>query len=126
MDITEILSTAKDSVTVKRVFGEAYEKDGLTLIPAAVVSGGGGGGTGHDDAGQEGQGGGFGVMGRPAGAYVIQSGDVRWQPAIDLNRVITIGGVIVTAWLLTRPRMTKARARSMKAKTEAAKTLRRS
>ena len=56
--------------SVKRVYGEPYEKDGLTVIPAAVVGGGAGGGAGHDDKGQEGEGGGFGVSGRPAGAYV--------------------------------------------------------
>ena len=44
MKVTEVLSTAKDAITVKRVFGEPYEKDGLTVIPAAVVGGGAGGG----------------------------------------------------------------------------------
>ena len=125
MNITDMINTAKDSVSVKRVFGEAYEKDGLTIIPAAVVSGGGGGGTGHDENGQQGEGAGFGVMGRPAGAYVIRGGEVRWQPAIDVNRVITVCGVIITAWLITRPRMKRARARAIKTKAEAAKKLRR-
>ena len=52
MKVTEILSAAKDAITVKRVYAEPYEKDGLTVIAAAVVSGGAGGGTGHDDKGQ--------------------------------------------------------------------------
>jgi uncharacterized spore protein YtfJ len=71
MKVSEVFTTAKDAITVKRVYAEPYEKDGLTVIPAAVVGGGAGGGSGHDEKGQEGEGGGFGVSGRPAGAYVI-------------------------------------------------------
>lgn len=112
MKFTDVLATAKDAVTVKRVYGEPYEKNGLVVIPAAVVSGGGGGGTGHDEKGQEGEGGGYGVSGRPAGAYVIKDGDVSWRPALDLNRIATVVGLVVVAYLLTRPRIARARARS--------------
>ena len=77
-------------MTVKRVYGEPYEKDGLTVIPAAVVSGGAGGGSGQDDKGQEGGGGGFGVSGRPAGAFVIKDGQVSWRPTVDPNRVVVM------------------------------------
>ena len=45
MKVTDVLSTARDAITVKRVFGDPYEQDGLTIIPAAVVGGGGGGDT---------------------------------------------------------------------------------
>jgi uncharacterized spore protein YtfJ len=45
MKVGEVLSSARDTFTVKRVYGEPYEKDGLTVIPAAVVRGGAGGGT---------------------------------------------------------------------------------
>lgn len=38
MDITEVLSTVKDTATVKRVFAEPYEKDGLTVIPVVLVA----------------------------------------------------------------------------------------
>ena len=41
MKVDELISKAKDSITVKRVYGEPYEKDGLTVIPAALVVGGG-------------------------------------------------------------------------------------
>ena len=110
MQVTEVLSTARDAITVKRVFGDPYEQNGLTVIPAAVVGGGGGGGTGHDDKGQQGEGGGFGVTGRPAGAFVIHNGQVSWRPAIDPNRIITVAGVVTVAYLLTRRRRTRARA----------------
>lgn len=112
MKVTDVLGTAKETITVKRVYAEPYEKDGLTVIPAAVVGGGAGGGTGHDEKGQEGEGGGFGVSGRPAGAYVIKDGQVSWRPALDPNRIITTLGMVVVAYLLTRPRMTRARAKA--------------
>jgi uncharacterized spore protein YtfJ len=110
MKVTEVLSAAKDAITVKRVFAEPYEKDGLTVIPAAVVRGGAGGGTGHDGKGQDGEGGGFGMIGRPAGAFVVKDGHVDWRPAIDLNRIVGMVGLAVIAYLLSRPRMARARA----------------
>jgi uncharacterized spore protein YtfJ len=110
MKIGEALRAATDAATVKRVFGEPYERDGLTVIPAATVAGGGGGGEGHDPKGQEGSGGGFGVTGRPAGAYVIKDGDVSWRPALDPNRVVVMAGLVAITYLLSRPRLARARA----------------
>jgi uncharacterized spore protein YtfJ len=112
MKVTEVLSTAKDAITVKRVYAEPYEKDGLTVIPAAVVGGGAGGGSGQDDKGQEGGGCGFGMSGRPAGALVIKDGQVSWRPALDPNRIVTMVGLAVIAYLLSRPRMARARGKS--------------
>ena len=111
MKLEELVTTARDAITVKRVFAEPYEKDGVTLIPAAIVAGGGGGGGGHDEHGQEGEGGGFGVRSRPAGAYVVAGGSVRWRPAVDVNRVIAVLGAVVVAYLLSRPRTMRARAK---------------
>ncbi len=119
MKVDELMSTAKDAITVKRVYGEPYERDGLTVIPAAVVGGGAGGGTGHDSKGQEGEGGGFGMSGRPAGAYVIKDGNVRWYPAVDPTRVVTAVAFVVVAFLLTRPRMARIRALTAKRRAKA-------
>jgi hypothetical protein len=47
MNVEEIMAQAKDTMTVKRVFGEPYEKDGVTVIPAAAIGGGAGGGEGR-------------------------------------------------------------------------------
>lgn len=80
------------------------------MIPAATVGGGGGGGQGHDPKGQEGEGGGFAVMGRPAGAYVIKDGQVSWRPAVDPNRVVVMAGLVIIAYLFSRPRLVRARA----------------
>lgn len=111
MQVSEIISTAKDAITVKRVFAEPYEKDGVTVIVAATVGGGAGGGGGHDEKGQDGEGGGFGLSGRPAGAYVIKNGEVDWRPAVDPNRIVTMVGLVAIAYLLSRPRVTRARAK---------------
>jgi uncharacterized spore protein YtfJ len=112
MDVTEVLEKARDAITVSRVYGEPYEKDGLTVIPAARVGGGGGGGSGKDDKGGDGSGGGFAISGRPAGAYVIRNGDVTWRPAVDPNRIIAVVGLVLGAWLVSRPRIIRARAKA--------------
>lgn len=38
----------------------------------------------------------------PAGTYVIKASEVRWQPALDLNRVILGGQVIIVALLVVQ------------------------
>jgi uncharacterized spore protein YtfJ len=115
MNLSDVFK-ASDAITVKRVFGEPYEKDGLTIIPAAMIGGGGGGGSGHDARNQEGEGGGFGLGGRPAGAYVVKNGQVSWQPAVDPNRIFTMIGLVLIAFLVTRPRVARARAKALAAK----------
>ena len=84
MKVGDMLGRAGDAVTVGRVFGAAYEKDGLTVIPAAWVMGGGGVGSDTD----QGEGGGFGMFGVPMGAYVIKNGEVSWRPALNVNLII--------------------------------------
>ena len=76
MDPNELMQQARDALTVKRVFGEPYERDGVTVIPAASIRGGAGGGRGEgaapDGGGSgSGSGGGFGLTAKPAGVYVI-------------------------------------------------------
>ena len=108
MKFDDMIASAKDAITVSKVFGEPFEKDGITFIPAARVMGGGGGGTGTDDEGQQGEGGGFGMNGRPAGAFVIRDGNVTWR-AVDPNTVI-VGLVIVTVALLVTRAWARRRA----------------
>jgi uncharacterized spore protein YtfJ len=90
----EVLGGATDAVTGRRVFGEPYEKDGVTVIPAAAVSGGGGGG---EDGGGEGsgRGGGFGMSARPVGAFVIKGDEVTWVPAADTTKVLVVALIVV-------------------------------
>jgi hypothetical protein len=51
------------------------------------------------------------VSSRPVGAFVIKDGDVRWVPAIDVNRAILMAQVVAIAALLTVRVIVKARAR---------------
>ena len=45
MDVENLLAKVTDNLSVRRAFGTAYEKDGMLIIPVAIVAGGGGGGT---------------------------------------------------------------------------------
>lgn len=90
MNIDEMVKGTQDAITVGRVYGEPIERDGTTIIPAAKIRGGGGGGGDAQNAG----GGGFGITARPVGAYVIREGQVRWEPALDVNRIV-IGAQVV-------------------------------
>jgi uncharacterized spore protein YtfJ len=99
MDFSEAILNARDAITVKRVYGEAYERNGVMVIPAAAVSGGGGGGTGDQEDGRTGSGGGFGLRARPVGVFVVREDQVSWEPAVDLSRVILGGQLIAVAAL---------------------------
>jgi len=107
--LDELVNSTRETLTVRRIYAEPFERDGLAVIAAASVRGGAGGGSGHDEKGQEGEGGGFGMTGSPAGAYVVQDGKVKWLPAVDPNRLFVMVGMAVIAYLLMRPRMARAR-----------------
>jgi uncharacterized spore protein YtfJ len=109
--LEELIAGARDSITVKRVYGEPYEKDGVTLIPAAAVRGGGGAGDGEGTGEQpSGRGGGFGVSARPVGAYQVKDGEVTWIPAADTTRVIVLAEVMVIVAVLLLRRRRRRRA----------------
>jgi uncharacterized spore protein YtfJ len=93
MEPADIIERAQGAMAVDRVFGKPIERDGMTIVPVANVRGGAGGGTGEKEA-QRGSGGGFGLLAKPSGVYVIKGESVRWRPAIDVNRII-LGGQIV-------------------------------
>ena len=129
-DPTFVTRAANDAFSVRKVFGEAYERDGTLVVPVAKVWGGTGTGYGYgvgspgdgaqapgdgspaatSDAGGEGAGGGggYGMSVRPLGVYVVGPEGARWHPALDLNRVI-LGGqavavvlALVGGWVLGR------------------------
>jgi uncharacterized spore protein YtfJ len=107
MNALDVLSQTRDAMTARRVYGDPYEQEGVTVIPAANVMGGGGGG--GDTAGNGG--GGFGLTARPAGAWVIKDGEARWRPALDLNRVIFMGQLIALVGLLVTRSIVKTLAK---------------
>jgi len=45
MDAENILAKVTENLSVRRAFGAAYEKNGVLIIPVALVAGGGGGST---------------------------------------------------------------------------------
>jgi uncharacterized spore protein YtfJ len=103
MNVDEMLQGVRDVLRAQTVYGDAVERDGVTVIPTATVRGGGGGGGDSEHNG----GGGFGLQARPAGAFVIRDGSVDWQPAIDVDRLLrgalaTAAGVFALHLLLSR------------------------
>jgi hypothetical protein len=131
MDVENLLVKASDQLSVRRAFGTAYEKDGMLIIPVAIVAGGGGGGsarTGHgnsaarlggppeegpvvhdtapQDAGRMDAGGGFGGLVLPSGAYVVKGDQVRWVPAVDATIVVlaslSLVRVLARTWIRRR------------------------
>lgn len=107
MTFSEMLERATEAMTVRRVFGDPIEKDGVTIIPVAKVRGGGGGGSGEGPDGRgRGWGGGFGVSATPAGVFLLRAGEVSWRPAVDANRAILIWAIVA---LLTIRALTSKR-----------------
>jgi uncharacterized spore protein YtfJ len=88
--VFENIRGVRDTLSVRRVFGEPYEVDGCTVIPVAKVAGGAGGGGGEGSKADEsgtGFGTGFGLQARPVGVYQVRDGEVVWKPAIDVTRL---------------------------------------
>ena len=111
VDVGKTIEDAKDAITVRRVFGEPYVKNGVTLIPAAHVQGGAGGGSGEGPGGEgRGGGAGFGLSAKPVGAYVIRGDDVSWRPAVDVTRVILGAQLVALAALLVARSIVRSRA----------------
>jgi uncharacterized spore protein YtfJ len=101
MDVQELLSQVTDKVTVSRVFGEPIQHGEVLVVPVAVVRGGAGGGTGtnpKDDS--SGSGGGGGFQATPAGVYVVKNGNVTWQPAVDVNKIVAGAQVVAVVMAL--------------------------
>ena len=95
--VFENVRGVRDTLSVRRVFGDPYEVDGCTVIPVAKVAGGAGGGGGEGN--KEGESGtgfgtGFGLQARPVGVYQVRDGEVVWKPAIDVTRLAKGGQVL--------------------------------
>lgn len=110
MNTKDVIDQARDAMSVRQVFGEPVEKNGVTVIPAAKVIGGGGGGEGTSGE-EQGSGKGFGLVARPVGAYVLRGEELSWQPAVDVNRLILGGQIVAVIALLVLRAIVKSRAR---------------
>ncbi len=113
--VDELIEGARDTLTVQRVYGEPFEKNGVVVIPAASVRGGGGAGEGEAGKGQPGgTGGGFGMAARPVGAYQIKGDQLTWVPAADTTRAIILSQILGIVALLVLRSIFKARAKRRK------------
>lgn len=108
MRIDDLIERARSGRTV---YTEPYERDGVTVIPAARVVGGLGGGVLGDRTGRHADGAGGGVIARPVGAFVVRGGSVRWHPAVDVNRLVSTIGAVAVGGLLAAMRLLRARDR---------------
>jgi uncharacterized spore protein YtfJ len=132
MDIGDLLAKTSEDISVRRAFGAAYEKDGMLIIPVAMVARGGGAGTSRarranqaarsdtpleagataDDAtprdlGPSDVGGGFGGLVLPSGVYVVKGDQVRWVPVVDVS-IVTLAAVSLVR-VLARTRIRRRR-----------------
>ena len=117
MDTSKLMDQVAEHVSVHRTFGTAYERDGLLVIPVALVAGGGGGGQGTAPAapgspgadgppedGATGSGLGFGGAVVPLGVYVVKDGDVRFVPVLDVTMLALLAGLVAVRTLTRRRR----------------------
>jgi len=88
MDVEAILQQVGKLLHVRRSFGEPIERDGVTVIPVALVAGGGGGG--GDGRDPEGSGAGAGGVVRPLGVYEIKAGQARFVPAVNATAIAIV------------------------------------
>ena len=104
--VQDILDKARETVSVRDVYGEPIEKDGVTILPVARVmgAGGGGSGTGHEG---EGSGHGYALKSEPVGVYVIKGDKVSFQAAVNVDKVIGGAFVVGIVGIVFTPRMIK-------------------
>ena len=100
MDLDTLLQGHRDAITVRRIYGDPVERDGVTIVPAASV-------VGRDRRRRRcgwRRRSGLAWVCRPArGAWVIRDGEVTWKPAIDVTRLAAIAALAYVAGrLLTR------------------------
>jgi uncharacterized spore protein YtfJ len=108
MWITDAVDSVRDAATVRRVFGEPVQQDGVTVIPATAVRTTYGGGSGRDPKGQDGEGGGAMLTARPVGVFVVGGDEVRWVPVVDVTRLVTVAGLVAGAYLIVQGRGRRA------------------
>jgi uncharacterized spore protein YtfJ len=101
METSELLTQLADRLSTYQVLAEPVTRNGVTVVPVTYVRAGGGlGGRRKNAEAGEGNGGGVGIVARPAGAWVIKGDEVSWQPAIEMNRVILGGQAVAVVALL--------------------------
>ncbi|HEX5494939.1 MAG TPA: spore germination protein GerW family protein [Mycobacteriales bacterium] len=109
-----LVDRMREVATVRRSFGEPMRQDGTVVIPVASVAGGGGAGSDSAEGDRPGGGGGFGLSVVPSGVFVLRDGGVRWQPAVDVNRLVLGGQIVAVTALLTIRSLARRRSGRMR------------
>jgi len=99
--VTAAIETIRESAGVERVYGEAIERDGRTVVPVARIAHGFGGGFGQGSSSTEdgdgedaatdsgsGGGGGGGVVAKPTGALEVTDDNTRFVRFDGRNRLL--------------------------------------
>jgi uncharacterized spore protein YtfJ len=103
--LRDVIEALGDSISIRRVYGEPIDRDGVTVIPAATVLGGGGGGADAataDVPDPQGGGFGYGLFAWPAGAWEITADGARWRPAYEPVLIAGITAIVLTKLLRSR------------------------
>lgn len=101
--------TVREALRANPVCREPINAHGVTLVTVARI---GTGFSGRLGRGPKGRAGSSGFAGKPVGAYVLSEGAVRWQPAVDVNRLVLALAALAAVALLTRRRATRPRSRA--------------
>jgi uncharacterized spore protein YtfJ len=102
------------SAGASKVFGDAVERDGVTIVPVGRASWGFGGGAGKDQGtGATGSGGGGGAIVRPLGFIEIRDGGARFRRIVDpvIVAAVLLGVMVLGLVVLRRRRGGRGRAR---------------
>jgi len=96
------------------VYGTPVERDGVTVVPVAVVRLGIGAGSGSDPSKrQEGEGGEGTVA--PAGYVELKDGRSRFVPVVHPTRMVALVlGAIIAAFLIMRPMLAEPSTRKFR------------
>jgi uncharacterized spore protein YtfJ len=102
----------RDNFTVRTVYGDPVEAQGVTVIPVAQTYFGFGGGGGGGRSGGSGGGGGGAV--RPMGFIEVTAKGARWVPITRAWQRIAIRALPIVIAVLARRAMRRRRQAEMK------------
>ena len=105
MALRDVIGALGDAISVRRVYGDPIERDGVTVVPAATVLGGGGGGVDASTAevaDPQGGGIGYGLISWPAGAWEVTAEGARWRPAYEPVLLAGIAMIVITTAIKRR------------------------
>ena len=102
-----LVERMQETFSAQIVDGDPIENDGTVLLPAAWVAGDGGGGSANEESDDHGEGGGFGLLARPSGSWVVTGDGAQWIPAIDLTAILLAGSPLLMSYLRYRAKVHK-------------------